>query len=72
MKETSKYEIISHWIDTCDTDKQLDNLKEAIEKRFILDEKTKDDLLTYWIKNNRTHRACDEYNDEQPTDNSDH
>ena len=95
MKETSRYEIISHWIDNCETDAQLDNILSAIEHRFILDEKTKDDLIMYW-QNNRNRRswvtakvafnkvnkgefnrvdrfpACDEYNEPQPSDNSDH
>ena len=90
MKETSRYEIISHWIDNCETDAQLDNILSAIEHRFILDEKTKDDLIIYWNDNYKRRSwvaakvaqrdykeverfpACDEYNEPQPSDNSDH
>ena len=80
MKETTKYEIIAHWIDTCETDQQLNNLREAIEKRFKLDDITKDDLLLYWIDNKKRRQwAIDivyeypklsslSYDDHQPTD----
>ena len=47
LKETSRYDIIKHWIDNCNAEIQLINIREAIVNRFILDEKTKDDLIMY-------------------------
>lgn len=47
MQESTRYDIISHWADTCETEMQLDNLKNAIETRFVLDDKSKDDLYQH-------------------------
>lgn len=47
MKSSTHYDIFTHWAETCETEKQIDNLIEAVEKRFTIDEKTKEDILDF-------------------------
>lgn len=86
---TSHYQIITHWINSCENELQLDTVLKFIMEHLITDEKTKDDLIAYWKDNHKQRAwvaakvaqrdyvdvsntsllACDEYHDEQPSDN---
>jgi len=47
MQTSTHYDIITHWAETCETEKQIDNLIEAVESRFTIEEKTKENILDY-------------------------
>lgn len=43
-----EYQIIREWIDSCNTEFQLDNIKDRLTcKAWKLEDKTTDDLLAY-------------------------
>lgn len=83
---TSHYEILKAWIDSCETELQLDNLAVYIENKLITDDKQRDDILSYfkntlnnraWIRSKVIARDYVEVSrfpvcDEQPSDNCSH
>jgi transposase len=44
---TTHFPIIAAWINSCETDLQLDNVGNFIADRLITDDKTRDDLIDY-------------------------
>lgn len=44
---TNHYTIITAWIDSCETDLQLDTVGQFIANRLVTDEKQRDDLIEY-------------------------
>lgn len=56
MQESSRYEIISQWLQSCETEEQIETVLDAVSNRLILEEKTKDDLLDL-IKTTKNNRA---------------
>ena len=56
MQLSTHYDIFTHWAENCETELQINNLIEAIEKRFVIEERTKDDILDY-IKKLKTRRS---------------
>ena len=44
---TNHFTIIAAWIDSCETELQLDNVGTFIAERLITDDKQRDDLLAY-------------------------
>jgi len=56
MQESSRYEIISQWLNSCTTEEQVNTVSDAVCNRLILEEKTKDDLIIL-IKQTRKQRA---------------
>jgi len=44
---TNHFQIIAAWIDSCETDLQLDNVGTFIAERLITDDKQRDDLISY-------------------------
>jgi len=52
MIPSTHYNIVSAWIDSCVTTEQMDSVIDFIINRLITDEKTHDDLVSYWkLKN---------------------
>lgn len=56
MQESSRYEIISQWLQSCETEEQINTVSDAVNNRLILDEKTKDDLIIL-IKQTKINRS---------------
>ena len=44
---TNHYTIITAWIDSCETEQQLDTVGTFIAERLITDDKQRDDLIDY-------------------------
>jgi hypothetical protein len=47
MQLSTHYDIFTHWAENCETELQINNLIEAIEKRFVIEERIKEDILDY-------------------------
>ena len=56
MQQTSHFQIIAAWIDSCTTEMQMNACIDFIQNRLKTDEKTIDDLAAYWNKRNN-HRS---------------
>ena len=56
MNHSTHYHIVSSWIDSCTTELQMDAVNDFINNRLLTDEKTMDDLISYWNKRN-IHRS---------------
>ena len=83
---TNHYQIIAAWIDSCETELQLDNVGSFIADRLITDDKQRDDLINYlhnainrkqWVASKvarRDYKQVDRFPacDEQPSDNIQH
>jgi hypothetical protein len=69
---TSHYTIITSWIDSCETQLQLDNLYQKIDEEWILEANTRSDLIKYWNANQLRREWVGSkvalYEDEHPTD----
>ena len=73
---TNIFQIISEWIDSCNNEIQLDNLKERLTTNaWKLDEKTADDLIIYlneakqrrsWVAAKVAQRDYTKVSDEYP------
>lgn len=83
---TNHYQIIAAWIDSCETESQIDTVSSFIADRLITDHKQRDDLIAYlhdaitrkqWAASKvarRDYKQVDRFPacDEQPTDNIQH
>ena len=84
---TNHYEIITSWIDSCETELQLDNLRDKIENVWILDGIVRDHLIEYlgqndvrrdWARSKATLLGYNwieemkDYKEPQPTDSAWH
>ncbi len=72
---TNHYTIIKAWIDSCETELQLDNVGQFIANRLITDDKQRDDLITYlhdtitrrqWVAAKVAQRDYTKVSDEYP------
>jgi hypothetical protein len=73
---TSHYTIITSWIESCETQLQLDNLYNRINNEWILEDKLRDDLIDYWNQNAKRRAWVGSkvslYEEEHPTDQCTH
>lgn len=44
---TNHFQILAAWIDSCETDLQLDNIGLFVSERLITDDKQRDDIIDY-------------------------
>lgn len=49
-KQTTVYDVVKSWIESCKIDSQLDTVKHFIENVLVTDELTKDALLNLLLK----------------------
>lgn len=83
---TTHYDIVKKWIDSCETEQQLDTVWLFINNKLITDEKQKDDMMEYlhkvlyeraWLASKVANRDMVRVErfpacDEQPSDNCTH
>ena len=73
---TTHYEILKKWIDSCETEPQIDTVISFVRETLVTDEKQRDDIMDYinlYIKRRSWIAAKVAYHDtEMFTDLSDH